>query len=173
MVSVRTTVQADPPPQVDQTAGVVKRHAARLVGFAKRKIRENNSVATGNLLHSVMYGIEQRPDSIRAWISADHYWPAVEFGTAPHWAPLTTPDGGGLLRWVVAKRLAPGRERMKGRTAQAPTKGSNYLRTHELLIAMSVQMAIAKNGTRERPFLRPSIAKVWPDLVQDLDGLLE
>jgi hypothetical protein len=82
------------------------KHAmTRIVGMARENLRDNLSIATGHLLASVQGGADRVGGSILGWLGAARYWQAVEEGTPPHIAPIVTPDGGGLLRWVVAKGL--------------------------------------------------------------------
>ena len=80
-----------------------------------RNWTKNNSIATGNLRRSAQVLTEQRGGDLVAALTMPTYALDVEFGTTPHRVPILTPEGGGLLRWVVAKGLVRGDEEFRGK----------------------------------------------------------
>jgi len=75
--------------------------------------------ATGNLLRSPQPYVKQTASAMIGGLGLADYWSEVEFGTPPHMVPITTPEGGGLLRWVQAKHLADGASTHRGRPSDA------------------------------------------------------
>lgn len=153
----------------------------------QRKLVENDSIATGQLRRSISVGTETHPDAIYGWIGMELYWPYVEFGRPPgKMPPITTPEGGGILRWVVAKRLVRNKETAaqvgfklpSGRASGSIEGGTgedaidDRITKKERQVAWAVAKAIEKNGVEPRPFVEPTLDDHWDRIVADLDAAL-
>ena len=70
-----------------------------VVSTAKQHIRENDSIASGDLLRSIESKIA--PDGLTVAVgSTSEHAPFVEFGTRPHWPPLDA-----IRRWCILKGI--------------------------------------------------------------------
>lgn len=125
-----------------QAEAAVKAAMQRIRGGAVRGLTEHRSVATGALRRSYQAGTDAGAGTIRGWLRAEPYWQHLEAGTPPHTVPITTPEGGGLLRWVQAKKLAEvsllddGQIRAIGeRPLQGATPGLTAIRTGKSTVA--------------------------------------
>lgn len=73
--------------------------AADMVAEAQRNIRENDSIASGDLFNSIESQIS--PDGLTVAVgSTSKYAPFVEFGTRPHMPPVSA-----ILRWCRLKGI--------------------------------------------------------------------
>lgn len=153
----------------------------------QKKLVENDSIATGQLRRSISAGTEQLPDALYGWLGLELYWPYVEFGRKPgNMPPITTPEGGGILRWVVAKKLVRNKETAaqagfklpSGRVSGAIDGGTGEDAIDEQLVKMERQVAwavakaIERNGVKARPFVEPVLEDHWDRIVADLDAAL-
>lgn len=101
-------------------------------GEAVQRLTANNSIATGQLRRSLATGVDQRPDELIGWIGMEEYGEAVEFGTGPHIPPIVTPEGGGLLRWVIAKGLVRGSEKYRDKRPRGRLTEAMRLKPEEI-----------------------------------------
>lgn len=111
------------------------REVQGLRGDVVRGYREHVNIATGNLWRSVSAGADLVGNIIEVWMGLAEYWADVEFGTRPHVAPITTPSGGGLLRWVIAKGLVRNADRWQSHAKSlrsAVAAGTNKWSAHHL-----------------------------------------
>jgi len=124
----------------------MKRGMARI----QRSARENTPVDTGRLRGSVTYQVRQRGDGARGVIgTAVEYAPFVEFGSRPHWPPLSA-----MQPWARRHGFPEG---------QAG--------------AFLVARAIARHGTPATHFLRNAVKdnqrKVFQDIKREISRELD
>lgn len=165
----------------------LKRRMVFLKADMQKQLVENDSIATGQLRRSISVGVEQLLGALWGWLGLELYWPYVEFGRKPgKMPPITTPEGGGILRWVVAKKLVRNKETAaqvgfrlpSGRASGSPVSGEGFdevdatLVKMERQVAWAVAKAIEKNGVKARPFVEPVLEDHWDRIVADLDAAL-
>ena len=123
-------------------AGPVKDFLAKSAFSIEARAKEKAPVDTGRLRSS----IHTRLAPLRAVISANaHYAPYVEFGTRPHWPPLSA-----MQPWA-RRHGFPGGQRG----------------------AFLVARAIARHGTRPQPFMAPALHQSIPDIERFLEELAQ
>jgi HK97 gp10 family phage protein len=99
--------------------------ALEIVREAERNIRDNDSIASGDLLGSIQSSVSD--DGLTVAVgSTSKYAPYVEFGTRPHWPPVSA-----IARWCVLKGIP-------------------------VTAAFPIARKISEVGTPEQPFLRPA-----------------
>lgn len=165
----------------------LKRRMVFLKADMQKQLAANDSIATGQLRRSISVGVEQMLGALWGWLGLELYWPYVEFGRKPgNMPPITTPEGGGILRWVVAKKLARNKETAaqagfklpSGRVSGAIDGGTGEDAIDEQLVKMERQVAwavakaIERNGVKARPFVEPVLEDHWDRIVADLDAAL-
>ncbi len=62
----------------------------------------SNSIASGELLNSVEFEVQQGERRFSVVLNLLDYWQYVEEGTKPHWPPSSA-----ILKWIEAKPVLP------------------------------------------------------------------
>lgn len=83
---------------------ILDEYALKFQELAKKKIVDNDNVATGNLLASIKTSIDFGGNKYTVYLHSREYLKYIEEGTKPHFPP---PDK--ILQWVKDKKL-PTRE---------------------------------------------------------------
>lgn len=68
---------------------------------ARQSLKAENSIASGQLRRVTGGEVETHGDRVLGIVRTENYGPYVEFGTKPHWPPLTA-----ILNWVAQKHIA-------------------------------------------------------------------
>lgn len=106
----------------------------------KNKLTANGTNASNELKNSIRGIVQQNGKYIVVAIELNDYWKFIEYGTKPHFPPLSA-----IKKWISVKPVLP-RPLPSGKLPTA-----NQL---SYLIARK----ISKVGTKPQPFLKPTIA---------------
>lgn len=79
---------------------ILDEYALKFQELVKKKITDNDKVASGNLLASIHTSIEVGNEKYTVYLHSREYLKFIELGTKPHWPPVDK-----LLQWVKDKRL--------------------------------------------------------------------
>lgn len=79
---------------------VLEEYAMVVVERYKDNLTKNGHVASGGLLNSVKYIIDQKDQSIEVSLNLKDYWYTVEYNMPTHWPPIDA-----ILDWVKVKKL--------------------------------------------------------------------
>lgn len=105
----------------------------------KNKLTANKTNASNDLKNSIRGIVQQNGKYIVISIELQDYWKFIEYGTRPHFPPLSA-----IKKWISVKPVLP-RPLPSGKLPTA-----NQL---SYLIARK----ISKVGTKAHPFLKPTI----------------
>jgi HK97 gp10 family phage protein len=105
--------------------GPVRDFLEASASVVERSAKENAPVDTGRLRNSIVSGVRHLTAVVEAKVK---YAPFVEFGTRPHWPPISA-----LQLWA--------------RRHGFPARGGAFL----------VARSIAQTGTKAQPFMEPAL----------------
>lgn len=131
----------------------------------KREVRDKiyaeNAVATGDLLNSIDFAVEEDADgTLTLYLTHADYFHYVNENTKPHWAPIAP-----LIQWVQDKPLATSLPEVKS-------------------IAYAVKQKIKDEGTQGHYFLEAAlngllekyypliVDAIYADIEEDMAGLI-
>ena len=160
-VEVQNRVQALIDGAVPEIEGEIERAMQKqgfyLGGRTRQILKQSRKVATGDLARDVAKNpitIKEGRGQFRTTIGTDlEYAAYVHEGTRPHWAPLHA-----LAEWVRVKRLAG---RYSSKTKRRLGDSFNRL-IEDYSLARSIQLKIAKHGTRPFPFFDMTFDRYGP-----------
>lgn len=118
--------------QIDliEVGNVLSQYKVELEELLKKKIKDKNSVASGDLLASIHTRLEVNGTSFEVWLDCLKYLKFLDQGTKPHWMPEEP-----IIKWIKDKKL-PTRE----------YTGSDSLPTEKQL-GFLIRRKIANEGT--------------------------
>lgn len=133
----------------------IKNIADDFVVELKNKLTANGSDASGNLAKSIKGVVEEYGGKyIVITISAENYWKYIEYGTPPHYPPISV-----IKKWISVKPALP--RQMKNGKLPTPQQ-----------LPYVIQTIIGKYGTKPKPFLKPTltnfdlVGKVYDETVR-------
>lgn len=88
--------------RLDNLVKVLEEYAQEVRNLYQDKLIQENRIATGELLNSVEYRVEQKGVEYDVIITLADYWRFIETDTEPHFPP---PDA--LLKWIQVKPVLP------------------------------------------------------------------
>ena len=123
----------------------------------------SDRIASGDLLNSIEYHIEQNGMEYEVKLELSKYWKYVEYGTAPHFPPMNK-----ILEWIMVKPVLP-----------KPNEDGNLPTPKQL--AYLISRKIAKNGTEGSNDLQDALDKINAEysdklvyaLQEDLDTIMK
>lgn len=127
----------------------------------KNTLKANDSYASGNLSNSIKGIVKQNGKYIVISIQLEDYWKYVEYGTKPHWPPISV-----IKKWISVKPVLP-----------RPLKNGKLPTANQL--AYLIGRKISKNGTKAKPFLKPTLTdfdlagKIYNEVVNLINKQLE
>lgn len=105
----------------------------------KNKLTANGTNASNDLKNSIRGIVQQNGKYIVISIEMNDYWRYIEYGTKPHFPPVSA-----IKRWISVKPVLP-RPLPSGKL---PTENQlSYL----------IARKISKVGTKPQPFLKPTL----------------
>ena len=84
----------------DNLRQVLEEYAMVVVERYKDNLMKSGHIASGGLLNSVKYIIDQKDQSIEVSLNLKDYWYTVEYDMPAHWPPIDA-----ILEWVKVKKL--------------------------------------------------------------------
>lgn len=121
---------------------VLEDYGMKVRNLYQDNLIERDGIASGKLLNTVEFQVSQNGMEFEVSLTLQDYWKYLEYGTKPHWPPVSK-----LLEWVRIKPVIP-RPDAEGRI---PTPES---------LAYLIGRKIAKFGTRGREALKDAIDEV-------------
>lgn len=106
----------------------------------KNKLTANNTNASNDLKNSIRGIVKYNGKYIVVAVELEDYWRYIEYGTKPHFPPLSA-----IKRWISVKPVLP-RPLPSGKL---PTENQ---------LAYLIGRKISKVGTKPQPFLKPTIS---------------
>ena len=77
------------------------------------RLRAGDHVATQNLITHLEFIVNTGMTATSVELNLEDYWKYLEYGTKPHFPPIETADGKGILPWVKAKKILPDNSNVK------------------------------------------------------------
>lgn len=105
----------------------------------KLKLDSNKTNASNDLKNSIRGIVQQNGKYIVISIELEDYWKYVEYGTKPHFPPLSV-----IKKWISVKPVLP-----------RPLPSGKLPTANQL--AYLIGRKISKQGTKAQPFLKPTI----------------
>lgn len=142
--------------RLDNVRMVLDEYALKFQELIKRKIVEQDKVASGNLLASIHTEVNINGDVYTVYLHSEHYLKFIELGTKPHWPPPQP-----MIEWVKNKKL--------------PTKestGNKSLPTEKQL-AYLVSRKISEVGTKPVPVIAETQEELNEAYIPRLQAALE
>lgn len=121
--------------KIDIDLKPVKNIVKQFAEAVKATLKRNGSYASGNLYNSIKGIVKTSETVIEISISMEDYWEYIEYGTPPHYPPISV-----IRKWISIKPVLP-----------RPMKNGK-LPTPEQLPYV-IQTIIGKYGTKPKPFL--------------------
>lgn len=121
---------------------VLSEYAKRFEELIKRKIQDEDMIATGNLLASISTEVSLDGVVYKVILNSREYIRYLESGTKPHYPPQEP-----IIKWIQARKL-PTREYCGG---NLPT---------EKQLAFLVQRKIGLEGTQPRPIIATTVKEL-------------
>jgi len=107
--------------------------------------------ASGKLQDTCRYFVETGTNSIELNLSLEEYWKYIEYGTKPHWAPITA-----IRNWIEIKPVLP----YPGKDGKLPTPEQ---------LAFLISRKISIEGTKPTNILEGTIDEVLAEFDNALD----
>ena len=105
----------------------------------KNKLTANNTNASNELNSSIRGIVQQNGKYIVVAIELNDYWRFIEYGTKPHFPPLSA-----IKKWISVKPVLP-----------KPLPSGKLPTANQL--SYLIARKISKVGTKAQPFLKPTI----------------
>lgn len=141
--------------QLIEVRKVLTEYKMRFDELIKKKIQDEDMIATGQLLASIHTEVEEDGYIYKVVLNSREYIKYLESGTKPHWPP-TEP----ILKWVRDKKLPT-----------AEYTGDKKLPTEKQL-AYLVRRKISIEGTEAKPIIATTVEQLneqyLPRLVEAL-----
>ena len=138
----------------EHVEAVLGRYAAEVERLYKERLEASGRRAEGALINSVRCVVEAGVSSYEVMLSLEEYWKYVEYGTRPHWPPVSA-----ILRWVQVKPVIP-RPDARGRI---PTQKQ---------LAYLIARKISRVGTEGSNDLRRTLEEVNAEYLPQLEEAL-
>lgn len=141
--------------ELTELTKVLEKYAQEFEAVTKRKLIDNDNVATGDLLRSISARVEMDGYIYTVYLDSLEYLKYLEEGTRPHFPPIAP-----LMKWVRAKRL-PSRD----------NTGDKRLPS-EKQIAFAVAHKIAEEGTEPQDIVAKTQKEVNEKYLPKLEEAL-
>lgn len=82
-------------------------YAEEVQQLYSERLKADGHFATGNLINRLEYIVNSGMTATSVELNLEDYWKYLEYGTKPHFPPIETADGRGILPWVKVKKILP------------------------------------------------------------------
>lgn len=101
-------------------------------------LTKDNKRATGKLIDTIKANVKIGATQYTAELKLQDYWKYIEYGTKPHWPPVSA-----ILKWIHAKPILP--------------KAIHGITPTENQLAFLIGRKISRDGTKGGNYLKDSI----------------
>ena len=88
-------------------------YAEEVQQLYSERLRADGHFATGNFINRLEYIVDINNTQTSVSLELEDYWKYLEYGTKPHFPPIETADGRGILPWVKVKKILPTNSNVK------------------------------------------------------------